>query len=299
MSDSIAILLPCLNEADSIGAVVDAFRRAAPDAAIHVIDNGSTDGTGTIARAHGAMVIVEPRRGKGRALRTAFRVVDADIFVLADGDGQAEADRIDALLAPLRAGDADMVVGSRRLGSYPRSRRINRLGNAAFTLLLRLLLRARLTDVLSGYRAVRAEMVRTLPLTSSRFEIEAELTIRAVQAGYRVVDVPITAAPRAAGNAPRLRVVSDGLRILASIVVFVTNGRPLRFLAVPGIVLLGAAALVAVAGRDVPGGLAVAVAVLAGIVGLGLVVLGLALLPTARSLRTGDDVPEPVPGANS
>src|SRR5262249_46826378 len=148
---------------------------------IIVVDNGSTDATAAVARAHGARVISERRRGKGSAVRAAFRQIDADAYVLADGDDAFSASAVHNLLAPVLAGDADVVVGSRIMpGVSSESRRINRLGNFLFPWFLRLLLRTPLTDILSGYRAMSREFVQQVPLAARGFEIEAEVTIKAI-----------------------------------------------------------------------------------------------------------------------
>ena len=286
--DQIAVLIPCLNEAATVGKVIGDFRRAAPEAAIVVIDNGSTDDTAGIARGLGATVIAEPRRGKGRALRTAFERVDADIYVLADGDDQLPAEALPALVAPIAGGTADLVIGSRALGTDAESRLINRIGNRAFSWLLRTLLGARLTDVLSGYRAVSRDALRRLTLAATSFEIEVELTIKAAQAGQRIAEVPVRVRARPAGNMLRIRVVRDGLRILGAIVVLLLRGRPVRFFLPLGIGLLAlAAALALLAGSAAGLGALIgwAASLLAAAAGAGALVAAVLLQPIARRLQ--------------
>src|SRR5579871_6623139 len=190
-SKRIAVLIPCLNEAPNVGNVVDEFRRLLPDAAIYVVDNGSTDDTAAVARAHGAEVIAEATRGKGNAVRTAFRVADADYYVLIDGDDTCPTEAVTSLLVPVLTDKADMVVGSRFMkGAATEIRPLNRVGNQCFSWLMRLLLNARVTDLLSGYRVMNHALVKHVPLTAQGFEIDAELTFSALRAGYRVVEGP-------------------------------------------------------------------------------------------------------------
>ena len=157
----VAVFIPCLNESLTIAKVIDDFRRVLPHAAVYVIDNGSTDDTAQIAEAHSATVLFETRRGKGFAVRTAFRKIDADIYVMVDGDDTYPADAIHALMEPVLAGRADMTVGSRLMeGTKSDFRPLNRVGNWIYPALIRFLLRVRLTDILSGFRVMTRELVQ-------------------------------------------------------------------------------------------------------------------------------------------
>jgi len=251
----VAVLIPCLNEAPTITKVVADFRRELPEAAIWVIDNGSTDDTARLAGAAGARVIREPRRGKGFAVRAGFRDVDADVYVLADGDDQTPSESVHELLAPVLAGTADMVVGSRALAGREGSRPANDLGNTLFSVILRLLMGVQMTDVLSGYRCLSRNLVKGLPLASRNFEVEVELTVKTTQRSYRLAEVPIRVQPRPDGGVPRLRVIRDGSRILWAIALLFRDYRPMAFFGAIGF-LLGLVALgilVASADRDVAG----------------------------------------------
>ena len=286
--EQIAVLIPCLNEAQTIGKVIADFRCAAPAAEIVVIDNGSTDDTASIALSLGARVIREGRRGKGRALRTAFEQVDAAIYVLADGDDQMPAERLPALVAPIVGGTADMVIGSRAPEALAESQLVRLIGNRAVSWFLRRTLGAGLTDVLSGYRALTRGAVERITLAATDFEIEVELTIKAAHAGLRIGEVPIRVQPRPAGNLPRIRVVRDGLRILGAIVVLTFRGRPLRFLVPLGTILLATSAALSVLGASVGGAGALAawaVALLLGLMGAGSLAAAIALMPVARRLH--------------
>ena len=238
----IAVLIPCLNEAGTIGAVVNEFHAELPDAAIWVVDNGSTDGTADVAAASGARVIREPRLGKGFAIRAAFRDVEADVYVLADGDGQLPADSVHDLIRPILEARADMVVGSRAVGGRTSPSRVNNVGNIVFSRILRSLLGVRVTDVLSGYRAMSRMLVKSLPLAARNFEIEVELTIKTTQRSYRIVEVPFKVRPRPPDTRPHLRVVRDGARISWAILLLFRDYRPMAFFGAIGVVLLAVAA---------------------------------------------------------
>jgi glycosyltransferase involved in cell wall biosynthesis len=238
-SERIAVLIPCLDESLTIAKVIDDFRAALPAAPIYVIDNDSTDGTDVIARDHGATVLYETRRGKGFAMRTAFRKVDADIYVMVDGDDTYPAERVGALLQPVLDGKADMVVGSRLLGGTSSDfKPLNRLGNWLYPALLRLLLRVRLTDILSGYRAMTAEIVRAVPLTARDFEIEAELTVKALERSFRLVEIPVNLRSRPEGSLSKIRIVRDGYSILWTIVLLFRDYRPMAFFGGLGVLIM-------------------------------------------------------------
>jgi glycosyltransferase involved in cell wall biosynthesis len=285
--EQIAVLIPCLNEAQTIGKVIADFRRAAPAAEIVVIDNGSTDDTASIALSLGARVIREGRRGKGRALRTAFEQVDAAIYVLADGDDQMPAERLPALVEPIIGGSADIVIGSRAPETLAESQLVRLIGNRALSWFVRTTLGAELTDVLSGYRALTRGAVERITLAATDFEIEVELTIKAAHAGLRIGEVPIRVRARPAGNLPRTRVVRDGLRILGAIVVLTFRGR-LRFLVPLGTILLASSAVLAALGARVGGAgelAAWAAALLVGLMGAGSLAAATVLMPVARRLH--------------
>lgn len=235
----IAVLIPCLDEALTIAKVVDDFRRELPDADVWVIDNGSTDGTAEIAAARGARVLTESRRGKGFAIRAAFRRIDADVYVMVDGDDTYPAEAVHALLEPVLAGRADMAVGSRTMqGSLSDFRRLNRLANAFYPFVIRLLVHVRLTDVLSGLRAMTREFVEGVPIASQGFEIEVELTLKAAERHFRIVEVPIDLRPRPEGSFSKVSKVGDGSRVLWTIVLLFRDYRPMAFFGGLGLLLM-------------------------------------------------------------
>lgn len=238
----IAVLIPCLNEELMVATVVKDFRRELPEAEIWVVDNGSTDNTTAVATAAGARILREPRTGKGFALRIAFRDIDADVYVLADGDGQLPAESVHELMRPVLEGRADMVVGSRALAGRTSHKFVNNLGNILFSRLLRTLLSVRVTDVLSGYRAMSRMLVKSLPLASRNFEIEVELTIKTSLRSYRITEVPIQVRPRPMATPSHLRVVRDGARISWAILLLFRDYRPMAFFGSLGVLLLAIAA---------------------------------------------------------
>lgn len=239
----IAILIPALNEEQTIADVIESFRAVCPEARIIVFDNASTDATSERARAAGAEVRYEARRGKGNVVQSMFRSVDADVYVMVDGDSTYPPERLHDVMQPVIDGVADMVIGSRLLrASESEFRALNRAGNIFYVTLLRSLFGVRITDLLSGYRAFSRRLVRTLPLVGGGFETEAEMTIKAVHRGYRVVEVPVSLVPRPAGSSSKIRIVQDGVLILNAIVALFRDYKPLTFFGVTALVL-GALAL--------------------------------------------------------
>jgi glycosyltransferase involved in cell wall biosynthesis len=237
--EHIAVLIPCLNESLAIAKVIEDFQKALPQAAIYVIDNNSTDGTDAIARDHGATVLYETRRGKGFAMRTAFRKIDADIYIMVDGDDTYPAEQVGALLQPVLDGKADMTIGSRLMGGTSSEfRPLNRVGNWLYPAVIRFLLRVRLTDILSGYRVMTRELVQTLPMSARDFEIEAELTVKALERSFRLVEIPVNLRSRPEGSFSKIRIVRDGYSILWTIVLLFRDYRPMAFFGGLGILLM-------------------------------------------------------------
>ena len=182
MSESIAVLIPCYNEAVTIAKVVDDFRRELPEAAIYVYDNNSKDDTAKIAAEHGAIVRREPRQGKGNVVRSMFRDIDADYYIMVDGDDTYPAEAARDLIAPLAAGEADMTVGDRLSnGSYgeENDRAFHGFGNDLVRWLIKAIYGFAFDDVMTGYRAFNRAFVKTMPVLSEGFQIETELSILA------------------------------------------------------------------------------------------------------------------------
>lgn len=236
---TIAVVIPCHNEALTIGAVVEGFRKSLPEASIHVFDNGSSDGTADVARAAGAEVHLVPTRGKGEAVRAMFRDVDADVFVMVDGDLTYPAERARDLVRPIIEGRADMVVAT-RLQQHDSSsfRPLHVLGNRIVLKCINVLFDAQLSDVLSGYRAFSRRFVKTVPVLSRGFEIETEITLHALEQRMPVLEMPVAYGARPQGSESKLHTFSDGYRVLATIIRLYKDYHPGRFFGLPGAVLL-------------------------------------------------------------
>ena len=230
MSSKIAILIPCHNEAATIAAVVEDFRRHCPEADIWVCDNQSDDGSGEMARQAGAQVLTEHRRGKGFAVRTLFRKVVADVYVLVDGDDTYPAKQAVELIKPVLSGDCDMVVGTRMTpGSNNSFRPLHRWGNQLISSTVNGIFDSNLTDVMSGYRALSRRLVTHLPLTSRGFEIETQLSIQAIFYQFSWREIAIDTRPRPTGSFSKLKTIPDGLKVGLTIVNAFKAYRPLLF----------------------------------------------------------------------
>jgi glycosyltransferase involved in cell wall biosynthesis len=242
---SIAVILPCFNEEAAIGDVVAQFRKVLPQAAIYVYDNASTDGTAAAARAAGAIVRLETIKGKGNAVRRAFADVDADIYVMADGDGTYDAGAAPAMIEALRRETVDMVVGVREQQGNAAYRPGHVLGNRAFSLLFRRLFRFEFADILSGYRVLSRRFVKTFPSTSRGFEIELEMSTHAALLRAPVREMPTKYGARAVGGESKLNTWVDGWRILRRMMTFLRLHRPL--LVFGSIAVVGAVASIILA----------------------------------------------------
>lgn len=226
---SIAVLLPCRNEEATIQAVVQAFRNALPDAVIYVYDNNSTDRTAQVAREAGAVVRWEPLVGKGNVVRRMFADVDADAYVIADGDATYDAASAPPMIDLLATHDLDMVVGIRRTEESEAYRRGHRAGNRLLTSAVSWIFGRGFSDMLSGYRVLSRRYVKTFPVEARGFEIETELTVHSLQMRFATAEYPVLYRPRPAGSASKLHSVRDGLRILATIVLLMKEERPFFF----------------------------------------------------------------------
>ena len=229
-SSRIAVLVPCYNEAATVARVVADFRAALPGATVYVYDNRSTDGTGDVARAAGAIVRREPRPGKGVVVRRMFAEIDADIYVMTDGDATYDASRAPEMVAALVRDDLDVVTGIRdeehRTAAY---RRGHRLGNRAFNVLLGALFGERPTDMLSGYRVLSRRFVKSFPMEAHGFEIETELTVHALELNVPAAEIRTRYFERPEGSVSKLSTYRDGYRILATMARLFRDERPLPF----------------------------------------------------------------------
>ncbi len=226
---SIAVLLPCYNEESTIATVVGQFQHALPGAAIYVYDNNSSDGTAEAAIAAGATVRYERRRGKGNVVRRMFADVEADIYVLADGDSTYDASAASSLIDVLVNKNVDMVVGVRLAEGQEAFRRGHRFGNRAFNWIVAGLFGECFTDILSGYRVMSRRFAKSFPATSSGFEIETELSVHALDLKLATEEVPLGYGERPENSASKLKTYRDGIRIFGKIIMMYRALRPLRF----------------------------------------------------------------------
>ena len=238
MAARIAVVIPCYNEAVAIGGVVGAFRAALPGARIVVFDNNSHDATTQAALAAGAEVRTERRQGKGQVVRRAFADIDADVYVLVDGDDTYDAGAAPAMVAMLLEQRLDMVTGVRVGAAVAAYRRGHRFGNRALTGAVRAIFGAGVSDMLSGYRAFSRRFVKSFPGSARGFETETEFTVHALELRLPVGEIAAPYKERPEGSVSKLRTYSDGFRIARTIVLLVKEERPLQFFALAGAVLM-------------------------------------------------------------
>jgi len=237
---AIAVLVPCRNEAATVARVVADFRLALPGCAVHVYDNASTDATGELARAAGAIVRREPRPGKGGVVRRMFAEVDADIYVLVDGDATYDAASAPRLVAALDADDLDMVTAVRDDGGAAAAyRRGHRFGNRMFNRLLGAMFGQRPADMFSGYRVFSRRFVKSFPAAAQGFEIETELTIHALELRVPTAEITTPYYARPEGSASKLNKWRDGLRITGTIATLFRDVRPLPFFGIAAALFAG------------------------------------------------------------
>lgn len=235
---SIAVIIPCWNEAQTIGNVIESFRRELPSARIIVFDNNSTDASVEIAARHGAEVFYEPRQGKGFVIESAFRLIDADICVLTDGDDTYPAECVHKLIEPLVKGQCDMTVGA-RLADYTDDsfRHLHVFGNRLVRFCINRIMGANLRDIMSGYRAFNRRIVQTIPVISSGFEIETEMTIQTLYFQRKIIEVDIPYRARPEGSHSKLNTFQDGFRVLWKIFSLYRSLKPLPCFGGMGLVL--------------------------------------------------------------
>jgi glycosyltransferase involved in cell wall biosynthesis len=237
VGERLAVLVPCFNEEVAIAKVVADFRSALPEAAIYVYDNNSTDRTAEVARAAGALVRREAHQGKGNVVRRMFADVDADIYVLVDGDATYDAPSARAMIARLTEDRLDMVVAARVDRDEAAYRLGHRTGNRLLTRFFASVFAATFTDILSGYRVFSRRFVKSFPVLSGGFEIETELAVHALELELAVAEVATPYYARPEGSVSKLSTWRDGLRILHTIVNLYRSERPLAFFSGIGVVL--------------------------------------------------------------
>ena len=229
--DRIAVLIPCYNESQTITKVVTDFRKTLPEAVIYVYDNNSTDGTDELARKAGAVVRYEYQQGKGNVMRRMFREIDAEAYILVDGDDTYPAEAAPEMVAAVTGRQADMVVGDRLSSTYytQNKRPFHNFGNDLVRFCTNHLFGGKIKDIMTGYRAFSYQFVKTYPVLSRGFEIETEMTIHALQRNMQVENVVIDYRDRPEGSESKLNTYSDGFKVLKTITKLYKNYKPLKF----------------------------------------------------------------------
>ena len=229
--NKVAVLIPCYNESQTIAKVVRDFKSALPGADIYVYDNNSTDHTDKIARSAGAVVRYERRQGKGNVLRTMFREIDADCYVLVDGDDTYPAEFAPQMCSMVLEQKADMVIGDRLSSTYftENKRLFHNSGNVLVRWLINFFWKGTIKDVMTGYRAFSPAFVKSFPILSKGFEIETEMTIHALDKNMLLMSLPVTYRDRPKGSVSKLNTVTDGIKVIKTIFMLCKDYRPLYF----------------------------------------------------------------------
>lgn len=239
-NNKIAVLIPCYNEEVTIHKVVSDFKRELPEADIYVYDNNSSDDTSKLAKDAGAIVRFEPRQGKGNVVRQMFRDIDADCYLMVDGDDTYPAESARELCEPILNGEADMTVGDRLSnGTYAEEnkRAFHGFGNDLVRAMIKWIYGYSFDDVMTGYRAFSRPFVKTFPVMSEGFQIETEISIHAVDRRWRIKDVPIIYRDRPEGSISKLNTIGDGMKVMIAIASLFINYRPLKFFSLAALVL--------------------------------------------------------------
>ncbi len=234
LMQKIAVLVPCYNEGLTVEKVISDFKRQLPEAVVYVCDNNSKDDTFAKAERSGAVVSREYRQGKGNVVRSMFRDIDADIYVLVDGDDTYPAEKIRELIRPIAEHEAEMVVGDRlSRGVYDKEnkRQFHGFGNALVRRLVNFLFQAKLNDIMSGYRVFSKRFVKNYPVIFSGFQIETDMSIFAIHRSFRIVEIPVLYRDRPKGSVSKLNTYQDGMRVLLAIFNLYRFYRPLEFFA--------------------------------------------------------------------
>ena len=243
--DKIAVLIPCYNEAQTVAKVVRDFREVLPDAVIYVYDNNSTDDTALIAEREGAVVRHEYMQGKGNVIRRMFREIDAECYIMTDGDDTYPAEYAPEMARKVLERQADMVVGDRLSSTYftENKRPFHNLGNSLVRGSINRLFRSEIKDIMTGYRAFSYQFVKSFPVLSKGFEIETEMSIHAVDKNMHLDNVIIDYRDRPEGSESKLNTYSDGMKVLFTIARLFKNYKPLQFFSIITVILLIVAAV--------------------------------------------------------
>ncbi len=239
--EKIAVLIPCYNEELTIEKVVKDFQKELPDADIYVYDNNSKDKTAEIAKNAGAIVRKEIRQGKGNVVRTMFREIDADIYVMVDGDDTYPAEFVHQLIEPIRNDEADMTIGDRLSnGTYQQQikKNFHEFGNNLVRKSINILFNNKLKDIMTGYRAFSKTFVKNMPVLSPNFELETEMTLFALDKKFRLKEIPIVFRERPDGSESKINTFSDGIKVIKTIIKMFKDHKPLKFFTIIFAILL-------------------------------------------------------------
>ncbi len=242
--DRIAVLIPCYNEAQTIGKVIADCKAALPDAVVYVYDNNSTDDTEKIARESGAVVRHEYMQGKGNVIRRMFREIDAEAYIMVDGDDTYPMEYAGEMVSKVLEHNADMVVGDRLSSTYftENKRPFHNFGNSLVRWSINKLFDCEIKDIMTGFRAFSFQFVKTFPVMSKGFEIETEMTIHAVNNNMQVENVVVQYRDRPAGSTSKLNTYSDGMKVIGTIIRLFREYRPFNFFALLALVLVALSA---------------------------------------------------------
>lgn len=243
--NKIAVLIPCYNESKTIAKVVKNYKEALPEADIYVYDNNSVDETDKIAKEAGAIVRYERRQGKGNVIRSMFHQIDADCYLMIDGDDTYPAENARQMCVEVLSGEADMVIGDRLSSTYfeENKRPFHNIGNVTVRYLINKLFHSNVRDIMTGYRAFSRDFVKMFPVLSKGFEIETEMTIHALDKNMLLKEIPVTYRDRPAGSVSKLNTYSDGMKVIFTIFRLFRDYKPLLFFSCISVVLLAVAAI--------------------------------------------------------
>lgn len=238
--EKIAVLIPCYNEELTIEKVIKDFKKELPDADIYVYNNNSKDKTEEIARNNGVIVVNEYKQGKGNVVRSQFRDIDADIYVMVDGDDTYPAEFVHQLIEPVRNGQADMAIGDRLSnGTYQKEnkRHFHEFGNNLVKKAINILFHTDLKDIMTGYRVFNKRFVKNMPVLSPKFEIETEMSLYALDKKYIIKEIPIIYRDRPEGSSSKLDTVSDGIKVVKTIARMFKDYKPFKFFGIIALIL--------------------------------------------------------------
>ncbi len=238
--EKIAVLIPCYNEEQTIEKVIKDFKNELPKADIYVYDNNSKDKTAEIAKRNGAIVRHEYKQGKGNVVRSMFRDIDADIYVMVDGDDTYPAEFVHKLIEPVKNGQADMTIGDRLSnGTYQEEnkRHFHEFGNNLVKKAINILFKTKLKDIMTGYRVFNKMFVKNMPVMTPKFEIETEMSLYALDKKYIIKEIPIVYRDRPEGSVSKLNTVSDGIKVVKTIANMFKNYKPLPFFTMIAIII--------------------------------------------------------------